>query len=232
MARFGRAYPMSLAVKRGSPSSVTFDAVGAGADLNGQTLSPGTITWSQTSAAGAYVVVDVFAASNANAGITSITATYGATSMTQAATVRPGNLNYGLQAQFRLVAVPGGAQTVSVTAAAASGAVNSLVGNSVSYLNVGSASTPTTTFQDGVTALSQSATGVSRGIVHQAFAGFTTVSAQSLSSYNQTQRYLHNAVSGTDSCLVIGDSTTVGAVTFTATASPAIVAGGIAVVLT
>jgi hypothetical protein len=214
-----------------TPPIPTYDATGAGANLNNQTLSPLTVTWSHTATAGANVFVDVFAASNANVGIASITATYGGTSMTQTATAPA--FNFGLLAQFRLVAVPGGAQTVSVTATASSSAVNSLVGNSVSYLNVGSASTPTTVINQGAnTALTQTATGVSKGIVHQAFAGFTTSSAQSLSSYNQTQRYLHNGISGTDSCLVIGDSTTVGAVTFSATASTGIVWGGIAVVLT
>jgi hypothetical protein len=225
-------FPAQLGATRDTFETVIFDAVGAGADVNNQTTSDITITWSHTATAGGDVFVSAFASQNSEDGISSITATYGGVAMTLLATAEPSGTNFGLQAMFHLANVPGGAKTVNVTAIAATGPVTALVGDSVSYLNVGSVGGTAATTDGTSTALSQTGlTGVSQGITVQAFAGFTTSGAASISAYSATQRFLHNASAGTDVALLMGDSAATGSLGFTATSSVNIAYSAIAVVL-
>jgi hypothetical protein len=170
----------------------------------------------------------VYAQQNAQNGISSIAATYGGTAMTLLSSVKLGNTNYGTLALFRLANVAGGAQTVSATATAPSGGISNLIGNSESILNVGTVGTITTNF--GLAAsVSVAATGVAQGVVINAFVAASTTGTVTLSSYNGTQRYMTAA---TDSPLVMGDTSTIGSFSFTASISGSFNWCGIAAVLT
>jgi hypothetical protein len=194
---------------------VRWDATGAGNDVNGQATTTTSTSWSHTATAGAYALA--FMTTAVNGGTTSAnSATYGGTSMTLLTSIHQNNSSTsGICCVFGLPNVAGGAQTV-VVSSTASTAVISLCGNSVSYLNVGSAGTKTTS--SGFTSsMSVSATGIPRGIVVGAL-GANQTSALTISAFNQTQRYVHNGGStGTDSATVIGDTPTIGALSLTAT---------------
>lgn len=222
-------YPQRLGASRAA-SSVAYDAAGAGAHLNNQTSSSSTISWSHTATAGAYVVVSAFAQLNLSGSVSSITVTYGGVTMTSLGSVSPNNTaNSGLLQMFGLANVSGGTQTVTVTATFSGTINNSLAGDSVSYLNTGLASTVTTSYGSS-TSPSVTATGVTGGIVVNAICGTSLSSAATLSGYTKTQRFLYSSNATYSGNIVIGDSSTVGSVTFAATVSAGYTAG-IAVVL-
>jgi hypothetical protein len=209
-----------------------FDAVGGGANLNNQSVSPRTITWSHTAAAGAYAVVAVSAYQSGGSGIASITATYDGVSMTSLGNINPNSSAFGKLALFGLPFVPGGAKTVTATGTSTSGAVTALVGNSVSYTGASSARTVTTGIGSG-NSVSVSATGVQNGIAVAAFGAAQTANGVTISPFDKTQRYVYNSGSGTDTPLIIGDTAATGSLSFNATLSgPSCFWDGIAVVLT
>lgn len=215
---------------------ITFDAVGVGANLNNQSLSPQTISWAHAATAGAYVVTAVSTAQNSGLGIASIAATYDPTganlAMTLLGTTTPNGTAYGKLALFGLASAPGGSKNISATATATSGAVTALTGGSTSYKGVTAASTVTTAV-GASNSLSVSATGATNGVVVAAFGSSQTANGVTISGFNRTQRYLYNSISGADTPLIIGDTAATGSLSFTGTLSgPSCWWDGITVVLT
>lgn len=218
------------------PLGPTYDAVGAGANLNNQSLSPRSISWLDNASPGSYVIAAVSTSQNGGLGIASIAATYdpaGANlAMTLLGTVNANNTGYGKLSLFGLPSAPGGSKTISATATATSGAVTALVGNSVSYTWVSNVGAVTTNF-GGSNSTSVSATGTQNGLVVAAFGASQTANGVTISPFDKTQRYVYNSIAGTDTPLIIGDTAATGALSFNATLSgPSCYWGGIAVVLT
>lgn len=199
------ATPLTPSVLVTTP--VSYSTIGTGNAPGAHTSS---LSWTHTAAAGD----DVFALVNirsagAYPAINSFT--YGGVAMTQLAMVYSGSSSAGgWLALYHLANAPGTNQTVSVSLSASQYAN----GNSVSFKNVGSIGTPSTT-----TATSQTLTGVPNGILLQAFGDIGSLSSLAGGTvlYNQT------AAGYAD--LVIQDSSATGAVTFTAKSSTGYTAG-------
>ena len=218
------------------PLGPTFDAVGAGNNLNNQSLSPRSTSWLDTATPGSFIVAAVSAYQIGGLGIASIAATYDPTganlAMTLLGSINPNNSTYGKLALFGLPSAPGGSKTISVTGTASSGAVTALTGDSASYAGVTSVGAVTTGFGGSNTA-SVSATGVPNGIVVAAFGANQTANGVAISAFNRTQRYLYDSIAGTDTPLILGDTAATGPLSFTANLSgPSSYWSGIAVVLT
>lgn len=208
-------YPKGLGASR-TPSlaTVTFDAVGAGANKRGQATTTTNITWNHTAAAGAYVVVGLVVGGSGSSGSQTPSATYGGAAMTLLGTQQMYTTSgYGTIALFGIRDTTGGTKTI-VAQATSSTAVFSLTGNSVSYLNVVAVGTVTGN-GNNTNSLSVSATGVTSGRTVGVF-GENANSPATLGSYNQTQRYLSSPGANPDTMLQIGDSATTGAFSFSA----------------
>lgn len=118
--------------------AVTYDTIGAG--KNGAAIiSATTMSWTHSATSGAYVIVDVVSDRTGFTGVT-----YGGAAMTQAGItasmswVYSGTTYNGYLTRYVLTGAPSGSQTVLVTFSASTGWA---VGNSLSYLGVGGAST-------------------------------------------------------------------------------------------
>lgn len=193
--------------------AVAFDAVGAGQSTGSSTST--SLTWSHTAAAGAYVVVFISIDGNTTAS----SVKYGSITMTDLGSVLWNNSAVqGRTYMYGLASVASGAQTVTVTLAAAEWAV----ANSVSYTNVTSVGTPSTIF--GTTSsMSQALTCSSGQMLVHAFGFAETVSSPS----GGTTRY--NAGTGGFEALLIQDATA--SATFAGTQSSATAWSGIGAVL-
>lgn len=119
---------------------IAYDTVGS-AYASGNTASP---TWSHTSTAGDYIIVDMTTSANA----TATSCTYGGVTMTLLATVSLNN-NAGNGKLFRwgLANALGGARTVAPRVSAG----GFVTANSTSYQNVLNAPVTTTNFGSGAT---------------------------------------------------------------------------------
>ena len=224
-------YPKALGASRSTLDTVTYDATGGGQSKSNQSTPTTTLSWSHTATAGSYVVVAIATYQASQAALSSKSVTYDGVAMTLLGTIRPNNTDFGLVALWGLPNAPGGAKTVAASATASSGNVTAMSGNSVSYTGVGSVGTVASAARSGSIALSTTATGVIGGRVVNAFSTVSSGTGNTLSGYNQSQRFLHNSVAGTDVSLLIGDSGTVGSVTFSANQSASTFTAGITAVL-
>lgn len=224
-------YPKALGASRSTLDTVTYDATGGGQSKSNQSTPTTTLSWSHTATAGSYVVVAIATYQASQAALSSKSVTYDGVAMTLLGTIRPNNTDFGLVALWGLPNAPGGAKTVAASATASSGNTTAMSGNSVSYTGVGSVETVASAAGSGSTALSTTATGVTGGRVVNAFSTVSSGTGNTLSAYNQSQRFLHNSAAGTDVSLLIGDSGTVGSVTFSANQSASTFTAGITAVL-
>jgi hypothetical protein len=194
----------SIAIQLLPADAICPDAVGLTfLDISGNTVAgPLTGGWTHQAAQGA----DVFATvvSSAPTG-TTLTATCGGVLMTQ---IGVEAFTGGVVAKFRL---PGGGtgspQTISTTATPTSGTVTSLVGQSVSYTNVGTVSTVTTAAGTGTPATSAATTGVFGGILLHDLGWIGTLNANvNPVGLNSTERFGRFVMVAGEAGLFIGDS--------------------------
>jgi hypothetical protein len=112
MVRFGRGYPMPrLQPIRKRP--IAYDTTGTGLQVGGVAGGTSPQTFSNTAAAGSYVVLFLLVATPTP---TLNAPTYGGTAMTTLQTVNPNaNSASGILGAYGLAGAPGGAQTVSIS---------------------------------------------------------------------------------------------------------------------
>lgn len=229
----------SLAGSANSCTTLVGDFIGSsGSNTGSATLSGSTnwasamvpligggnpISWTHTATAGAYVVAAVAIGSDWNylPATPSATVTYGGTAMTLLGSVAMNNTGTaGIVALYGLANAPGGAKTVTVTGAISGAAIDNIAGNTVSYTNVANAATVTNNYGT-TTSMSVSATGVTAGRVVNALACNAqpaTYGQLTFTSYSGTSRSVNTPqVSSQEVALLIGDSGTVGSISFTAT---------------
>lgn len=185
--------------------AVTFDAVGAGSAVLQSAGAASTFTI--TVAANAYVVLA--ACMNQD---TAPTVTCGGVAMTALGDIRPNNAaGQGRVRLYGLDVPSAGSKTISLT----SSILNYIAMNAVSYLGVGSVSTPATVF--GTTgAMSQSGTCTTGQMTVEAFGVSSQSVATSVTSgAGGTSRYGAGAAAGAYLAIRDAAATT----TFTGTAS-------------
>jgi len=210
--------------------NVTEDAAGAG--NTGTATTSVTVTESFTAALGADVFVWATAKAAGATAISTLTATCGGTSMVLETSVNlAGTTTDGLFSCFRLAgAGTGAAQTISVTATVSGSLALTIA--PASYLNVGSIGTITSA-SGSSTAPTVAATDVVQGMVIGAIAAANPAGQPTLTGLNSAfaQRSLQDTAGATYPSLIVGDSSTTGALTFAATASVAAEWAAITIVL-
>lgn len=201
---------------------IAYNAIGAAYSTTsgGSTISG---SWTHTASAGADVFVAVVTVSSG--GISSVTAytrsaTYGGATMTSLGAANPqiSGSYYGWTELFHLARVPGGAQTVSISASGGSGTIDQTIANSVSYLHVGPLSSAITNSGTTTSMSSGSIPSATGQLVVQVFGagGYT----ESASGYNQTTRYSNSLTGGAADCdIILGDAPGASTVSFAATTS-------------
>jgi len=189
-------------------SNVVYDATGAGA--NGVSAAP---SWAHVATPGAYVLALVTAA-----GATVTSAKYGSSAMSILGSIglnnNPAN---GTVTLLGLANAPSGLTTISVNLSGS----HTFTANSVSYTNVATVGTPTTSYGSSATPSLTAAGGGGKLIV----CGFGAHTNAFSGSSGGTQRY----TGGTTASLLIADS--LPSTTFRGTLGASDVWGGIAVAL-
>lgn len=195
-------------------STVTFDAVGTGADSGaGQVTS---LSWTHTATAGADVFAFVLR------GGYNITVTHDGVAMTYVGAISLNNSEgNGTLYVFRRANVPAGTKTIAVSF----GGSTYCSANSVSYLNVGSVTTSAA--YGGSTGLvaSQTITGATKSIVVNATGQFCGGVDTFVSSSGGTQR-VQRLASSNYMNLVVQDTNSTGSTAFSSTVTATATAWG------
>jgi hypothetical protein len=212
-------FPQSMGGSRTSLNQAAFDV----ADSPGvRTTNTGTtlnFTESFTAPNGDDVLLSVAAYSNGTA-ITSITATYGGTTMIVQTSVSPNaTASNGLLYIFKLVGGgSGSAKTVSVTVNNSASATTWIALRATSYNNCTSGLS-TAAFSGSGTALAASATGIPEGLNVVAFMSIGSLSSASIGTpTGATQRAVWNSGGNNFPSIMVCDSITQGSFNVTATA--------------
>lgn len=196
--------------------AVTFDTIGAGATNGTNAANSLTLTWSHTCSGNnrAVVVPVIFGGITGTASFGTVT--YAGSAMTTLTTAGFNNdLTAGIIGLFGRMNPPAGASTISVTGNATT-TVGSGCGNSMSFNGVQTLATAVNATGTG-TALSQSITGNSDGMIVQAFGNNDT---NAPGSYNRTSRFAFSGATFNGSALseVAGTANGTGSpLSFTAT---------------
>lgn len=209
---YGGVAVMLSPVQSWSPA-VYFEAVATG-NANTASATTSTTTWTHTTAGGSTAAVIVYLAAAMNQPYSSIACTYGGVAMTYLGGIEFFN-SAGVQYfifQFGVINPPAGASTVSATLTVTTSGTAIVMGNSVSYMNVGSF---------GLFGINGS-TGTSLSIIDPAATGqimlnaFSTDQTFPLSAYTKTLRSSQpTGLSTSSPPLMIGESAGSGSSTTT-----------------